>query len=219
MPERLRNDPHIEDALTAADFHRNVVTGQPGEWISRDGIPVDLLVPAGIAPGNPKRRGVDLEPHDRRATRRVTGLEAALVDHDQCEIVALEPGDERRFTIAVAGPAALLVAKLQKITDRQAEGPSRLRLKDSHDIYRLLREIPTGAFVERFTWLFAADVSAGSARTAIEQLEALFGSSQTPGAAMAGENIADVVQQAVVLEVTEAASVLAQELLAALRAL
>ena len=212
-PSRLGDAPLLEDALTTAQFCRNLDSGQPGEWISPDGIPVDLLVPAGVAPGNPKRRGVDLNPHDRKATRRVPGLEAALVDQDRLEVGALEPGDERTFTIAVAGPAALLVAKLQKITDRQVQVERRRLAKDGHDVYRLLRDIPTQVFVERFARLLSDDVSEVAARAAIGQLETLFGAAGAPGAAMAGEAVAGVGDAALV---SEAAAALAQDLLIAM---
>ena len=35
-PALLGEDPRLEDALRAADFHRNLEDGQPGEWLSRD---------------------------------------------------------------------------------------------------------------------------------------------------------------------------------------
>src|SRR4051794_39929724 len=78
-PEQLGDNPLLEEALARADFHPDLLHPQPGRWLSPDGIPVDLLVPAAVAPGNPKRRGVELPPHDRQATRRVVGLEATLV--------------------------------------------------------------------------------------------------------------------------------------------
>jgi hypothetical protein len=51
-------------------------------------------------------------------------------------VAALAPGDDRVFTANVAGSAALLVAKLHKLGERQAT-PGRLVDKDAHDIYRL----------------------------------------------------------------------------------
>ncbi len=213
-PGLLADDPLLEKALTAASFHRNLLTGQPGEWLSSDGIPVDLLVPAGVAPGNPKRRGVELSPHDRQATRRVAGLEAALVDKDQLEIAALEPGDERRYTLAVAGPAALLIAKLQKVTDRQTQAERRRLNKDGHDIYRLLRDVPTQTLAERFEALLANDLTAAAAEAALDQLEALFGTASAPGAAMAGQAVAGVGAPALV---AASGTVLASDLLQTFR--
>lgn len=214
-PRALGDDPRLEDALQRAGFHRDLVNPQPGTWFSGDGIPVDLLVPAAVAPGNPKRRGVDLPSHDREATRRTPGLEAALVDQDRHTIEALEPGDTRRCTIAVAGPAALLVAKLQKMAERQTQSARRQTAKDGHDTYRLLRDIPTETFVGRFKRLFADPVSEEMARAAVGHLDTLYGSADAPGAAMAGATVAGVGDPA---EVSEASAVLARDLVAALRA-
>ncbi len=55
--------------------------------------------------------------------------------------------DSREFEVAVAGPAALLVAKLHKIHDR-IDTPPRSDNKDAHDVYRLLRAVETPVFVE-----------------------------------------------------------------------
>lgn len=71
------------------------------------------------------------------------GLEAALVDSSRKSIGALDPAaDPREFIVAVAGPAALLVAKIHKLHDR-IDTPGRLNNKDAHDVYRLLRAIET----------------------------------------------------------------------------
>ena len=80
---------------------------------------MDLLVPAGVAPGNPKRRGVDLNPHDRSATRRVPGLEAALVDRDRLESsmageAVAGVGDVALVAEAVAALADDLLAALRE---------------------------------------------------------------------------------------------------------
>jgi hypothetical protein len=118
-----------------------------------------------VAPGNPKRRGVELPAARPTGDPSRDGLEAALFDHDRRTIAALESVDERRFTIAVAGPVALLVAKLQKITDRQ-------------DVYRLLRTSrPKHSLTasERLG-LGAAELTEDVPGTAAAQLRALFGS-------------------------------------------
>ena len=86
--------------------------------------------------------GVDLAGHDRLATRRTLGLEAALVDHDRMAVHALEIADSRSTTVKVAGPAGLLVAKIQKISERAATArPDRLRDKDAADVYRMFQVI------------------------------------------------------------------------------
>jgi hypothetical protein len=214
-PLRLAADPRIDAALAAAGFHRNVSSGQPGGWLSSDGIPVDLLVPAGVAPGNPKRRGVDMPPHDRRATRRTPGLEAALVDREPRDIAALGSGDARSFTLAVAGPAALLVAKLQKISERMTQPERRHVAKDGHDAYRLLRDVPAEEFVERFERLLVEDVSAGGAHAAVDQLRALFGGPDAYGVALAAAHISGVGDPETV---TAGCVALADDLLLALAA-
>jgi hypothetical protein len=49
--------------------------------------------------------------------------------------------DDPRFEIKVAGPAALLVAKLHKIAERVDE-PDRAVDKDALDVLRVLRAVP-----------------------------------------------------------------------------
>jgi hypothetical protein len=51
----------------------------------------------------------------------------------------------RAHTLKVAGPAALLVAKQYKIFERLAQS-ARQRPRDSHDVYRLLREVEPEVF-------------------------------------------------------------------------
>ncbi len=131
-PRALSDDPLLDDAMTRAGFHRDLEHPQPGAWLSREGIPVDLMVPEALA-GGPARRGARIPPHSRHATRRTRGLEAAVVDHAPMTITALDPRDRRHAEIAVAGPAALLVAKLHKLGERKND-PGRLVDKDAHDI-------------------------------------------------------------------------------------
>lgn len=42
---RLQDDPTVERALEKAGFRKNLERPQPGAWINRDGIPVDLMIP------------------------------------------------------------------------------------------------------------------------------------------------------------------------------
>ncbi len=54
--------------------------------------------------------------------------------------------DDRIFEVRVAGPTALLVAKLHKIADRARQAKRRrLDDKDALDLFRLLQAIPTDA--------------------------------------------------------------------------
>src|SRR5690606_108616 len=107
-PRGLHSDPLIEDAMRRARFELNPTTGQPGSWLSPDGIPVDLMVPEMLA-GSTRRRGGRIPPHSDRATRRATGLEAAVIDHAPMIVASFDPNDRRSTEIEVAGPAALLV--------------------------------------------------------------------------------------------------------------
>lgn len=150
-PRALDDDPLLEEAMQRAGFHRNLTDPQPGSWLSARGIPVDLLVPAALADEG-GRRGARIPPHSRQATRRTPGLGAAVVDHAPMTITSLDPNDTRSAEIEVAGPAALLVAKLHKLGERQ-DTPDRLLDKDAHDIYRLLLAADTATLGAAFARL------------------------------------------------------------------
>jgi len=66
-----------------------------------------------------------MPPHSTRAVRRATGLEAAIVDNAPRTITAVDPTDRRRLEVKVAGPAALLIAKMHKLSDRAHTVPER----------------------------------------------------------------------------------------------
>jgi hypothetical protein len=101
-PALLGTDPLLEEAMAGADFHRNLESGQPGEWLSANGIPVDLLVPSSLV--DPRgRRGARIPPHSNQAARKANGLEAAVVDNRELWIEALDPDDPRRILTKVAG--------------------------------------------------------------------------------------------------------------------
>ncbi len=116
----LVDDPRIEEAMTAAGFVLDPQARQPGTWLSSTGVPVDLMVPEALS-GPHARRGARIPPHARNATRRAVGLEGAIVDNEIRRIEALDPVDPRAFDIRVAGPAALLVSKLHKISERRED--------------------------------------------------------------------------------------------------
>jgi hypothetical protein len=118
---RLADDPLLEEAMSRAGF---TLGKDPGSWRGALGIPVDLMVPESMSDAG-GRRGGRLPPHAKRATRRASGLEAAIVNHAPMTIAALDPADHRSSAIEVAGPAALLVAKLHKLGDRDDEAPDR----------------------------------------------------------------------------------------------
>ncbi|GLZ39843.1 hypothetical protein Acsp05_34670 [Actinokineospora sp. NBRC 105648] len=133
VPGLLPDDPRVPEVLRAAGF---VPGSQPGIWLGRGQVAVDLLTPAAFS-GPGKSRSVDLPPHGK-FTRRTPGLEAAVFDNQTHSIIALDELDIRSFQLKVAGPAALVVAKMIKISERATQ-PSRLRPKDGLDVLRLLR--------------------------------------------------------------------------------
>lgn len=209
-PRLLQDDPLIERAMGLAKFS----PGQnPGEWINHDGIPVDLMVAESLAgPSSRSRRGARIPPHDRRAMRRASGLEAALVDYDLLEVSALD-GDPRRYIVKVAGPAALLIAKAHKLGER-AETPSRLKDKDAHDVYRILVGTETKDLAATFRRLREEPTSSASAKEAVEYLRALFaGGPESLGAMMAGRAEEGIGEPATV---SLAAAILTSDLLALL---
>jgi hypothetical protein len=184
-PRLLADEPLVEQAMAAAGFHPNPASPQPGSWMNEAAAPVDLLVPDSLSlPGG--RRGGRIPPHSTRATHRASGLEAAVVDNAPVEIGALAPGDERTYVVRVAGPAALLVAKLHKLGDRRAN-PRRLLDKDAHDVYRLLVATETRRLAERLGALAGDELAGGATRRAVGLLRELFAAGEDAlGSAMAG---------------------------------
>lgn len=205
-PRLLADDPRIEAAMRSAGFLPDA-NGQPGAWVSTDGIPVDLMVPDALA--GPGRRGARIPPHDARATRRAKGLEAVLVDFSEMEVSALDPDDHRVRRVKVAGPAALLVAKLHKLGER-IDVPHRLNDKDAHDTYRILRAIDTEELRTGFALLLADELSESVTREALRYLDDLFAAGPDAlGSMMAGraeEGVGDPEQ------VSTATSILARDL-------
>jgi hypothetical protein len=168
----LGDDPRIEVAVERANFTRNPESNQPGAWVSPTGIPVDLMVPEALA-GKGGRRGARIPPHASNATRRTTGLEAAVVDNAEMDIPALSSSDLRVYQAKVAGPAALLVAKLHKLGERQ-DTPTRLVDKDAHDIYRIVVTVQTEDLAARLRQLQTDGLAGQVTNGAIDYLNQLF---------------------------------------------
>jgi hypothetical protein len=183
-PALLREAPLLEEAMGEGEFTRKEDGPQPGEWLSADGIPVDLLVPSSLVPAK-GRRSVQIPPHSHLAARKVAGLEAAVVDNRLLRIGALEPGDPRQMEAKVAGPAALCVAKAHKLGERQAD-PGRLVDKDAHDLYRLLRATETEEVVAGFVKLRADERSREVSESALHYMGELFEAADSLGSVMAG---------------------------------
>jgi len=139
-PQLLATHPDIAQSLAGSGFTASA-SGNPGSWVSADGIVVDLMVPQGaMSPSS--RRTAPLSGHGSRTARRTRGLEVALFDNAPMALAALEPSDPRVIHARVAGPAALLIAKAIKIQERvDADRRDRLSSKDAGDLLRLLRNI------------------------------------------------------------------------------
>lgn len=205
-PQALRPAPTLAEAMHAAGFVEKA--DLVGTWTSsREGIDVDLLVPEAV--GGAGRRGARLGAHGNHAARKARGLEAALIDKQMRAIGALEDDDTRRFMVAVAGPAALLVAKLHKLEDRrQHEG--RSSDKDALDVYRLLRATTAEQLAPVFDTLRADPQAGAITREALAHLGTLFGAATATGSRMAAQAAQPLVDFD---EVVESCAVLAQELL------
>lgn len=188
-PARLVDEPHIEKLLGDADFEQK---GDPGVWWKRvdiagkpTDVEVDIMVPERYAPAG-GRRSVRLPPHDKMIARKAIGLEGSMVDHDLIEIAALDDSDPRRFTVRVAGPAALIVAKVHKLRDRLAQGNAdRIADKDAADVYRLMLTVPVSEVLVRLSPMLADETAGPVCRDAVDLMAQLFGARGAQGVRMA----------------------------------
>jgi len=211
-PRQLRDHPLLEQAMRQAGFTQNASTSQPGSWLSPDGVPVDLMVPEQLA-GAGSRRSGRVPPHSDRATRRAIGLEAAVVDQAPMRIAALDPSDTRTIEMNVAGPAALLVAKLHKLGERQGTA-GRLLDKDAHDVYRLLVATESAPMAATLRRLREHELCERVTHDALVYLEQMFAAGpEALGSTMAGRAEQLVGDPATV---RASASALAADLLALL---
>lgn len=217
-PRLLAEIPPLERALAAAGFRSSA--SHVGVWKTRRetlqhvqiDVQVDLLVPSSVSPGT-GRRSARLSGHDAGAARKVDGLEGALVNHAEWLITSLEPKiDPREVRLKVAGPGALLVAKMFKIHERK--GTSRASDKDALDVFRLLRALDTQELAAHMRVVQADAHSAESAKTALATFVRLFGNRAGEGAAMAARAAQPVLDAD---EVRLACEFLAGDLLAALK--
>lgn len=205
-PGRLADVPLLGDAMADAGFE---LPGEPGIWQRRlqrpgfDGevtVPVDLIVPAELAP-KAGRRGARLpRGHGKTAARKSDGVEGAVVDFDPFEIAAFEGSDDRRVVVNVAGAAALLVAKAHKLGER-LETPQRLVAKDAGDVYRLFDAMPTADMSGLLDRLLADDRSASTTEMALDYLRRLFATPRSPGVELAVTALAGVADESTVVTV------------------
>ncbi|MEU7524757.1 hypothetical protein AB0A74_03410 [Saccharothrix sp. NPDC042600] len=163
-PGLVADEPLIASAMQRAGF---VQGGQPGTWLGRGQVAVDLMVPEALSTGH-GRRSTEVPGHGR-FFRRTQGLEAAIVDNDSRRIAALAEEDTRSFDVRVAGPAALLVSKVVKISERLTN-PKRLKPKDGLDVLRLLRVADPVALAATLDGLLLNGLSADATRLAVHAL-------------------------------------------------
>lgn len=181
--KRVSSEPNIEDAMCSAGFVRG---DQPGTWVSTrrtsedEPVPVDFLVAEAMS-GRPGKRAAVVPGQPSNSARQVRGLEGALVDNDVARIRSLND-DPRSYELRVAGPAALIVAKVHKISERA--DTKRSRDKDALDVYRIMRAFEPRDLAARFDALRKEGVSAEPTAFALGEFTSLFGSTRAPGTEM-----------------------------------
>jgi hypothetical protein len=195
-PQLLADEPALAALLEAKGFELQVLQDapEPGIWVApavvngkEVEIPVDLIVPTGAAPPGGSR-GARLGPHGKWAARKAVGLEAALVDNETRRVEALDPEDGRVIEIRVAGPAALLVAKLHKIADRVKSGRNdRLDDKDASDVLRLMQRFPPEQIGPVLEGLLLDPIAGKPTKEALDAIQDLFGTPRGLGISMASE--------------------------------
>lgn len=188
-PTLLASIPPLEKALMDAGFIPKT-EDSVGVWITKQStslspdteVAVDLLVPESVSPGT-GRRAARLPGHNPRVARIVKGLDGAVVDVEELHLAAIDVNDERVFDVRVAGPAALLVAKVHKINDRQGTG--RQSDKDALDVLRILRGTTTYDLAQRYTKLLKDERSARAAKAGLVLLRKQFATRDDVGVEMA----------------------------------
>ncbi|MBI2569880.1 MAG: hypothetical protein HYV63_22985 [Candidatus Schekmanbacteria bacterium] len=188
-PALLGEIPPLEQALEGAGFYGSTSTigiwktrRQTSEALDID-VRVDILMPATVSSGS-GRRAARLTGHGVHAARKVDGLEGVLVDQAEHDIASLEPEVDGRVVRAkVAGPGALLVAKLFKIHERR--GSARANDKDALDVLRVLQAIPVGDLGRRLRAILVDPRSAAAGSRALELFDDLFANRGSKGAVMA----------------------------------
>ncbi len=211
-PEKLHVDPKLEEALHGAGFQADAQN--VGTWTARHtlggrhvDVDIDLMVPEAV--GGPGRRGARLGVHGKKTARKAKGLEAALVDWQIGSIDALEDTDPRVLEVAVAGPSALLVAKLHKIAER-IDSPDRSRNKDALDVFRLLQSIPTETLADGIRKLLANGVASGVTEESVSLLRNLFSEPSRKGCQMAARAAAPLESEETI---AASCAILAEDLL------
>jgi hypothetical protein len=212
-PTMLQQTPAIESAMATAGFDRGARVGAWATTRNVDGVQtiveIDLMVPEALSGGG--RRAARLPGHAKEVARKARGLEACLIDKRVVTISALNRADGRTFTVAVAGPAALLVAKLHKIGERASERQQRrLDDKDALDVLRLLRAADPEDLGSTLVSLLDDGIAGQTTHEALVALRDLFADPRAPGSQMAGRAVGALASQE---EIVQSCAALANELL------
>jgi hypothetical protein len=174
----LEVSPEIGKPLREAGYSPNETAKNPGHWINAEGVPLDLFQPRILSNRGAQSRSANLGPHGQDLLRIIDGLNSALVDNSVLTINSFETQDIRSFEIKVAGPAALIIAKTAKISDRLRGSDHRLISKDAHDIYRLLLATQTVTLSQLFQEFLSNPISSAEAKAALNAFAQLFAKSQ-----------------------------------------
>ena len=125
-----------------------------------------------------------LDVHGNRAAMKLQGLEGALASHTRRMISSLNPDANRSWVPKVAGPAALVVMKVDKVDERLQDSDVRRRNqlpKDAFDIYRLLRAIDTAELASELGLLLSHEISGPVTSEALAMFQRLFNAASGMG--------------------------------------
>ena len=185
----LSDSPELSALLRAKGyFEATSVNGNPGHWVNKDGVPLDLFQPNTLSGRVGKGRTAKIDPHEDGVLRIGKGLDCVLVDNSVMTIVSFEESDKRVSEMKVAGPTAMLVAKVAKIADREFAGEKRWAYKDAHDVFRILKALETEPLADSFKKLLADPLCSREAEAGLAGFVRLFAESQdATGNLMAAE--------------------------------
>lgn len=194
-PAVLGDLPLMDEKLKDAGF--TLMGGnQPGLWerteyVEGQEVQIELDILVGkILAKDIGRRSAKLPPHGPMTARWVPGLEVCAVDRSPMLIQSLDPADARSITANVAGPAALLIAKAYKISERvdgAGSHPARLTNKDAGDVYRIMATVPVSRVAAALTKIVLNDRVGAIAIEGVGKLQKLFGAAGTHGVELAIE--------------------------------
>jgi hypothetical protein len=202
-PRILDREPPLRITLAVAGYTPR--DRQPGLYWApgreeHDGAQVDLLVQEDFAsPGG--RRDARLPGDNRNVARRVRGLEASLYDRDLLQIRDFDD-PSAGIEALVAGPAALILAKAQKIVERDSGTPERVKPKDVADVFALLRAHEPGELERRFGMLAVQPEIAGALAAGVSAVQEVFGKAR--GRALFADTLSGIAERAELLASYEA---------------